>query len=355
MSVFEIVGALILVLTPIVLAHELGHFIAARLCGIDVEEFGLGLPPRALRLWQHNGTLYSLNWVPLGGFVRPAGENDPSMPGGLAAAPWPKRLFVMGAGAGANFVLAAVILWLAFMIGPKATQVTAVVPNSPAMAAGFQPGDTFIEINGTKVDSPAIIASMVHNPAAHPLTVLVRREGQLQTLLLQPRQPGEYDADTQLAAGLSFDQLPGGPHLHRPAGEAAQEAMRTVWQVVSITFSAPAKLISREMSAAEARPVSVVGMGQIAGRAARASAVSGSLFPFLLMTGLISAALGITQLLPLPALDGGRMFFVLVEVVKGSRVRPEWETAVHRAGLLLLLALTVLLIVRDIIDPIELF
>ena len=86
MSIFLVIGAVLLVLTPVVLAHELGHFIAARLCRIRVEEFGLGLPPRATRLFERGGVIYSLNWIPVGGFVRPAGENDPTIEGGLAAA-----------------------------------------------------------------------------------------------------------------------------------------------------------------------------------------------------------------------------------------------------------------------------
>ncbi len=118
MSIWWTVGAFILVLTPIILIHELGHFIAARLSGIRVEEFGIGFPPRAVKLFERSGTIYSLNWIPVGGFVRPAGEDDPSVPGGLAAASKRARLFTLAAGAGANFIFAAVIFWVAFMIGP---------------------------------------------------------------------------------------------------------------------------------------------------------------------------------------------------------------------------------------------
>ena len=86
MSLWWTIGAFILVLTPIILIHELGHFIAARLSGIRVEEFGIGFPPRALTLFKRGGTIYSLNWIPVGGFVRPAGEDDPTVSDGLASA-----------------------------------------------------------------------------------------------------------------------------------------------------------------------------------------------------------------------------------------------------------------------------
>ncbi len=352
MSGIWIIAAIALVLTPVVLAHELGHFFAARLCGIQVEEFGLGLPPRAMKLFKRNGTLYSLNWVPLGGFVRPAGENDPNVSDGLAAAHWAARLFVLAAGAGANFVLAFVVLWLAFMLGSKATEITAVLPDSPALAAGLQPGDVLVEVNGVMVDGPKIIADMGFNHGGQALVVTVLRDGEQLSLLLTPRRPGEYDGTREGPIGIEVDQLSGDVYLHRRPYNAAVEAVNYVSAVVAATWNAPGQVARGEMSGADARPVSVVGLSQIAGRAAANSVITGSLFPLLLMIGLINAALGLTQLLPLPALDGGRIMFILVEIVRGRRVAPERETAVHRVGIYAMLALMVVLILRDIVDPI---
>jgi regulator of sigma E protease len=104
------IGGFLLVLTPIVIIHELGHFWAAKLTGVRVEEFGFGLPPRAIKVAERNGTIYSINWIPVGGFVRPAGEDDPDVPGGLSSAPKRVRLFVLAAGAGANFLSAILFL-----------------------------------------------------------------------------------------------------------------------------------------------------------------------------------------------------------------------------------------------------
>ena len=132
------IGGFLIVLTPIVLVHELGHFLAARLSNIRVEEFGFGLPPRALKLAEHKGTVFSLNWIPLGGFVRPAGEDDPTVPGGLASASKRARLFVLSAGAGANFILAIILFWVALMIGTPAVAISYVNPGSPAETAGLQ-------------------------------------------------------------------------------------------------------------------------------------------------------------------------------------------------------------------------
>src|SRR5512135_20855 len=99
----------ILGIAVLIFIHELGHFLAARLLGVEVEEFGIGFPPRAVKLFEHKGTVYSLNWIPLGGFVRPKGENDPDVPGGLAAAsPW-VRLGVLFAGPFMNLIAGVVL------------------------------------------------------------------------------------------------------------------------------------------------------------------------------------------------------------------------------------------------------
>src|SRR5512132_2220647 len=133
----------ILIFAGMVIVHELGHFIAARLCNIEVEEFGIGLPtPGAITLFTWKGTRFTLNWLPLGGFVRPKGENDPNVPGGLAAAsPW-KRLFVLVSGPMMNLLTAVVIYAIIFnMVGVPDTSrvlVDSLSPDSPAAAAGLK-------------------------------------------------------------------------------------------------------------------------------------------------------------------------------------------------------------------------
>jgi regulator of sigma E protease len=122
--------------------------------------------------------------------------------------------------------------------------------------------------------------------------------------------------------GIEVDQLAGNVYLHRTPREAAVEAVNYLSQVVTMTLRAPGQLIRGEMSAEDARPVSVVGLSQIAGRAAANSVITSSFFPVLLMIGLINVALGLTQLLPLPALDGGRIVFVLIEAIRGRRITP---------------------------------
>jgi regulator of sigma E protease len=125
-----------------------------------------------------------------------------------------------------------------------------------------------------------------------------------------------------------------------------------IFEIIYRTLQAPVMLIQGQISPAEARPVSVVGISQLAGRAAEETATQGDLFPLLWFSGIISVALGFTNLLPIPALDGGRIMFVLIEAIRGRRVEPEREGMVHLVGMLVLLGLMVLIIIQDIINPV---
>lgn len=346
------VGAFFIILTPIILVHELGHFVAARLSNIRVEEFGLGFPPRALKLFERNGTLYSLNWIPLGGFVRPAGEDDPTVPGGLASASKRARLFVLSAGALANFLLALVIFWLAYMVGTPAVELSTVNPNSPADLAGLEVGDIILEVDGVRAENSSVIIEIVEEFLGQPMPILVQRGDEELLLHITPRLPGEYDEAVEGPLGIALTFSSTGNRLTRTPVEAAKESAASVWEIVYLTVKVPAMLISGEITAAEARPVSVVGISQIAGEAAETSVNNNTFFPILNMAAFISVALGFTNLLPIPALDGGRILFVLIEAVRGRRIEPEREGMVHVVGMLILLGLMVLLIVQDIVNPI---
>jgi regulator of sigma E protease len=354
MSIWWTIGAFILVLTPIILVHELGHFVAARLSGIRVNEFGLGFPPRAVKLFKRGDTLYSLNWIPIGGFVRPAGEDDPTIPDGLAAASKRARLFTLSAGAGANFLLALVIFWFAFMIGPPRYAVTVdqVVANSPAETAGFMAGDQIVKANGMDVYQASIVIGEVNASAGKPMDIVVLRDGQEVPLIVKPRLPEEYDRQVEGPTGIALHSEPTGRNYSYGPLEAAAIAGDSTFQVVWGTLRAPLMLIQGQITPAEARPVSVVGISQLAGRAAEETARQGDLFPLLWFTAVISVALGFTNLLPIPALDGGRITFVLVEAIRGRRIEPEREGMVHLVGMLLLLGLMVLIMIQDIVNPV---
>jgi regulator of sigma E protease len=196
------IGGFIIVLTPIVLVHELGHFWAARLSNIRIEEFGIGLPPRAAVIGKWGGTLFTLNWIPLGGFVRPAGEDDPNVEGGLASASKRARFFVLIAGALANAIMAIVIFWIALMIGPPAVSVAEVDANSPALAAGLQAGDVILEVDGRLADNTNVVAGPMYERGGQPVNVRIDRDGQQMDLTVIPRAEGAYDPQTEGPLGV---------------------------------------------------------------------------------------------------------------------------------------------------------
>ena len=343
------IGGFLIVLTPIVLIHEAGHFIAARLSKIRVEEFGFGLPPRALKLFERNGTIFSLNWIPLGGFVRPAGEDNPDVPGGLAAASKKARLFGLSAGSLANFVTDLMFFWLALVLGAPAVQVDGVVPGSPAESAGLLNGDLILEVDGKLVMTNGILINRIYERAGTEVELTVLRGDDRTTVFVTPRVAGEYDEATEGPLGIGLSE---GPLLSRDPVEAISGSVGFMWEYITLYARLPAMLLNGEITPAEARPVSIVGISQIAGEAAESSASGRTLYPLLTMASFISVALGLTNLLPIPALDGGRILFVLIEAVRGRRVEPEREGMVHIVGMLVLLALMVILIVQDLINPI---
>jgi len=351
MSILWMIGAFALILTPIIFIHELGHFVVARLFNIRVEEFGLGFPPRAVTLFERNGTVYSLNWIPLGGFVRPAGEDDPSVPGGLAAASKTARFFTLAAGAVFNFILAFVIFWFAFMIGPSAVAVENVVPDSPAATAGLQAGDVIIEVNGLEVENSGILVEAVTTNAGEEIDLLVERQGEPLMLTMVPRQEGEYDPAEEGPIGIGLAHKSSRRWALGPL-ESVTASVESIWQIIELTVRAPIMLIQGDITAEQARPVGPVGISQIAGQTAQYTAATGDWFQLLRITAFISVALGFTNLLPIPALDGGRIIFVLLEAVRGRRIEPEREGLVHLVGMLFLLGLMFLLIIQDIANPI---
>jgi regulator of sigma E protease len=343
------IGGFLLILTPIVIIHEFGHFWAAKLSKIRVEEFGFGLPPRAVKLFERGGTIFSLNWIPVGGFVRPAGEDDPNVPGGLASASKRARLFVLAAGSGMNFITAILFFWLALVLGAPAVQVSDVVAGSPADIGGLQAGDIILEVEGRQVMSSGTLINTVSERAGTAIDLVVMRDGQEQAVSVTPRRAGEYDAETEGPLGIGLGQ---GPQIRRDPLQAISGSLQFMWEYISLYAKLPSMLINGEITAQEARPVSIIGISQIAGEAAESSASGRTLYPILTMASFISVALGLTNLLPIPALDGGRILFVLIEAVRGRRIEPEREGLVHVIGMLVLLALMVVLIIQDIINPI---
>lgn len=347
------VVSFLIVMSIVVFVHELGHFLVAKRNRIVVEEFGFGFPPRLLKVGERDGTVYTINAIPFGGFVRMRGEDDPSQPGSLAAASRPARAATLLAGAFMNFALAIVILTvMTLMTGlPDESRPGAVVkgiaPGSPAEQAGLQVGDRIIAADGTPLLSIEELQRYTTTHLGRPVTYeLVRSDaaGGGERVLSVTMVPRANPPSGQGALGIQIDIA------IRPARiwEAAWSGIRTTGEVIYLTFRIPATLIREGRPFSEFGVLGPVGIAATTGEVVRSALSVKSAVPVLWFVGLLSIALGVTNLLPIPGLDGGRLLFVLVEAVRRKRVEPSQEGLVHLVGIGLLLLLVSVVTVREI-------
>jgi regulator of sigma E protease len=321
--------------------HELGHFIAARMLKVEVEEFGFGLPPRMVKMFEHKGTIFSLNWIPLGGFVRPKGENDPSVPGGLAAAsPW-VRLGVLFAGPVMNLLVGVLLgILLFYSLGDRVLDkvlVQTISPGSPAETAGLQPGDMFLTVNGEKIDSVQKLQTLIAENAGTEVEIMMLRGEQTLNIRLIPRaNPPEGEGPL----GVSLDN----PTKPVSLATASYRGVITAYENVRGILLLPVRLARGEAAPQEGRLVGYKGMFDIYQR------LESPLFFFM----IISISLGIMNLLPIPALDGGRILLTLPEILFRRRVPTRYENAIHLVGFTLLILLLIYINVQDFINPIQL-
>ena len=370
-SILTGIPVFIILLGPLMFVHELGHFLAAKRAGIRVEEFGMGFPPRAVTLFKRGETLYTLNWLPIGAFVRMTGEEDPSDPHSFAAQPKRWRFVTLFAGPAMNFVAAIVILFLAYLL--FATRVTDgqytirdVRPGSPAEQIGFQAGDVVLSANGVDmtqhIDSDSAVEPSIlplKQQAANSIgktftAEVIRRDenGQEHTVQLKGVIPAGTNADAPLGVTLALAASKAERAYYTP-GQALVEAVTDGVTVMKSMVQVPVDLIRGSLTLEQARPTGIVGITGIGVQLIQENDVQG-LFPFIRFAGLLSMILGLTNLLPIPALDGGRIVFVLIEWIRGRRVDPVREQWVHGIGMVILLALSAVIVVFDIIRPITL-
>ena len=431
--IFWLAGTFVVVLSPIILLHELGHFILAKLAGVRVEEFGLGYPPRLFTLGYgkgllsvgptritlpigfspplglkegaavdatvrrrrdgsyqlhsarviiepgeddlvyrldatgdntrvrgvvtlyERGTRYSFNLLPLGGFNKMTGEEDPSDPRSLATQPKRWRIAVLAGGIAVNVVAAVLLFTLAFMSGePRLwwSQITGVAPDSPAGMVGLASGDIVLAANGQSMASEVPNETLIEFTQAHlgqEITLTVLRDDEQLVFNTTPRT--EWPSD-QGPLGVSLQYTPSHPDIRRLSfGAAIGKTFGQIGMVIDAIVSLPFRAATGSVEAGEARPASIVAILEILVLSLKISLDWNLWFPVLQQAALISLALGLTNLLPLPGLDGGRLLFVLVEAVRGRRVSPEREATIHFVGILILVVLMMGMIVHDLVNP----
>jgi regulator of sigma E protease len=431
---FWIAGTLVAVLGPMILIHELGHFITAKLAGVRVDEFGIGFPPRLAGLWRGKGrlvigstemtiprgyrlvqgvdvgthadavarrsedgslvlhrievadldlvpgevgaegsgelfvrgevrelelgTLYSLNWLPVGAFVRMTGEEDPRHPRSLAAQPKRWRVAVLASGAALNVVAAVLLLAAAYGSGfPEGwvVRIVGVEPASAAQEAGLVAEDLILAIDGESISRgetggslDAVHEAIVASPE-QTIELTILRSGEQLALEATPRQDDELGAF--LGIGMTAWPDPNAIESHGFV-EAVSAGMADFVDAIVATLRLPAQVVSGEVSPEVARPSSVVGISQVLAFSLQQSIEWGLAFPVLQTAAFVSLGLGVANMLPLPALDGGRILFVLIEAIRGRRVLPEREAMIHFVGMMILLTLMLFVMLQDVFNPI---
>ena len=340
----------IAVLGFLILAHEFGHFLAARLRGVKVEEFGIGFPPRILTLFERNDTKYTLNWIPLGGFVKPAGEDDTEVPDGLAASSKRTRAVVLLAGPAMNVLIAFLAFFIAFKFAaPDAERVliTGVTDGTPGHAAGIVTGDLVLAVNDVPIDGFDRMVESVSENKGQSITIVLLRDGKSNTVVLIPRE--EYP-DGQGPIGVTL----GYPVRQVGWIEASGMSVDSMLLQVNALMRLPGRLLSGEATPEEARVSGLKGIHDMLSWASAIDRSSQRPFVTLNIIGVISLGLAIANLLPIPALDGGRLTFVALEAIVGRRISPQFQGYAHAIGFAILLALMVYFNVQDFINPITL-
>jgi regulator of sigma E protease len=312
----------------------------------------------------HPGTAFTLNWLPIGGFVRPKGENDPGVPGGLAASsPW-TRLAVLFAGPLMNLLLGVVVFSLLFyqMGVPDYSQVQIddVLPGSPAARAGIQMNDVILTANGAQVNDPGQLHDIIYANLDQPVEFTVRRGSEVLTLTATPSSTRPKD---QGALGISM-----GPVMVRSGSilQSLQYGTLAVYGQTRALVLLPAQMLRGQISPEEGRFIGIKGIYDIFGQAVSrdvqsrepaSPSSSGSPAPqtptffTLQLIGVLTISLGIINLFPVPALDGGRILFVLIELLVRHRIPPQLEMRINAISMALLLAFMVYVNLMDFINP----
>ncbi len=359
-----------IILGLLVLVHELGHFVVAKKAGVAVEEFGFGYPPRALKLGRRWGTLFSLNWIPFGGFVKILGENyePPSSEeagfgeprDGITFTQIPKKwqAAILVAGVTANFVFAWILFSLGFMIGlptsvnndfggevknPELTIID-LLPGSPAEGAGLRTGDkikNILNINGDGVNAlnPESVSNFL-NDAPGEFKVRVDRGGKILDFQVEPKSGLVED---KKIIGIGMDMV---GTISLPIHKSFYEGGKTTYKLTYLTVGSIVGLI-RDAVQGKADVSQVAGPVGIIGLVGDASRLG---FVYLLtFTALISINLAVINLVPFPALDGGRLLFVIIESATKRKINPKFAGIANTVGFALLITLMLFITYRDIL------
>lgn len=322
----------ILVFGLVIFFHELGHFTVAKLSGIKVNEFALGMGPTLLK-FKGKETQYALRLFPIGGFVSMEGENEQSEDSrGFQSKPALVRFLVVVAGPLMNFVLAILIFMSMYLYaGIETTKIGVLMPDMPAIQAGLEINDRIVAISGEPIDDWSELTKTVSASKGEPLNITIERAGETFDVEIKPQFNAE---DDRYLIGIQALKA------HSPF-KATERAIQTTSNVTVMIVEYIPKLFQKDTFKEEV--VGPVGIAVMIGEASKTG-----LWNVLGLAALISINLGLMNLLPIPALDGGRILFLLIEIVLRKPVKEEWEANIHKVGFILLIGLTIIVFIKDI-------
>jgi len=331
-----------IVLAIVVLSHEAGHFFTAKLFGVKVNEFGIGYPPRLFAV-KRGETEYSVNLLPLGGFVKLAGEEDPKVEGSLASKSHAKRITVLAAGAIVNALLPIILFTAAFAlphdVATGRIEVVEVSPDSPAEAAGIVTGDVILSVDGRELINNAELGRVIFLNLGEALPMEIRHaDGTVETVTVTPRWNPPEDQGAVGIRSTTADVVV--EKVSEPFFSAVASGLREAGETMVLFKNGILSLVF----GADAQFSGPVGIAQMTGEVARAG-----IAPLLQFTAFLSLNLAILNILPIPALDGGRIAFVVVEWVRRKRIDPQTEGKIHFIGFVILITLIILVTFQDIL------
>jgi len=341
----------IILLGVIIFVHELGHFLAAKLMGVRVLKFSLGFGPKLISK-KYGDTEYLISSIPFGGYVKMFGENsgeellEEEKLRAYTQQPVWKRFVIVFSGPLFNLLFAVVIFCFIFLHGLPVLlpEVGEVLPQSPAEKAGLMKEDTIVSIDNSQINQWDEMTKIIHNSAGRSLNLKIRRKDEISALSIVPEKKKVKDIFGQEKEVGLIGITPSGNTLMRkssPAGAVANSIMRT-WQISVLTVTAIVKLIQRVI------PIETIGGPILIIQMAGEQASLGFLNFFLFMA-IININLGILNLLPIPILDGGHIFFLGIEAIRGRPLNEKVIAAAQRVGLAVIILLMVFVLYNDII------
>jgi regulator of sigma E protease len=350
MSIESILGAG-LVLALVIFVHELGHFLVAKWCNVEVLVFSMGFGPVVFAR-KYGETEYRLSAVPFGGYVRMAGEDGVEEPAlnperAFSAKPVWQRCAIVAAGPGVNILFAFLIFTAAFYvygdsIAVEAPKIGGVIPGAPAAEVGLRDGDLVKTIDGSPVTTWDELALRVRESEGRSLALVIDRDGQDVSLNVSPKPRDQRDYLGEVVGQAYMIGIE--PAFERqPVGfyDALSLGGRSTWALTSMIFETLARLFQGRVSANDlGGPIMIA---QEAGRRA-----ASGLEPLLRFMALISINLGVINVLPVPVLDGGHLAFFLIEAVRGRPLSTRYREIAQQVGVFLLVALMVFVVFNDI-------